>query len=700
MKHSLSIMKTAAFPVIAALAVSCAEDYRYDYSSPAENTVTLKCTAEVDGAPVSWATSSRIGLFCDALGLSNEPVTASAASAGTATGMFYLDSRWGGVDAGNYKFLVYYPYSETNVSSKLTGTLASQQSQAGTSSTHLLQYSLLAASVDTEAKATGEAVDVTLENVFDVMHISVSSSKYEGWNLESVSINVPGATLTGDWTYDIGTGSLEMTGGEASGITLNVADFTLGGEFTGYAVVSMPADASSCEVVVNVSKGDEAYSLTGSGVAFSGNMDLQIDGYDESVLEDSAVDLSQYDGRTVTANCYVAGLAGTQYKFPATVMGNGVTTPATPGYSQNGDAAGIIPETLSPASAAILWQTEPGLLTDVRLRSGYVYFTTAGETGTGLRQGNAVIAVYDAAGYIIWSWHIWVTDADLEGNAVTYTIHEKYSQYTEYLNPVLMDRNLGATTDQLTNVSGDNGSYGLMYQWGRKDPFPGPDDSNYTSTSYRSTYDASGEPLSPLPSSDSGSPSASEWSAVTVGFSDADKNRYPMAFVYTAPMWTAEVHDDYWGNPYSEASSNESGHKTIYDPCPPGWRVPHSYAWTGLTDAGNDALKNNFGQWHVSWGGTFASDADYQTYIKENGGLVFNTGAGSATYPVSGMIFNNGGKLQLYRVGNYVQGCWTNMPNTNNNAFRFYFDYANLNLRNNNARIIGHAVRCMKDTGY
>ena len=96
MKHSLSIMKTAAFPVIAALAVSCAEDYRYDYSSPAENTVTLKCTAEVDGAPVSWTTSSRIGLFCDALGLSNEPVTASAASAGTATGMFYLDSRWGG----------------------------------------------------------------------------------------------------------------------------------------------------------------------------------------------------------------------------------------------------------------------------------------------------------------------------------------------------------------------------------------------------------------------------------------------------------------------------------------------------------------------------------------------------------------------------------------------------------------------------
>ena len=173
-----------------------------------------------------------------------------------------------------------------------------------------------------------------------------------------------------------------------------------------------------------------------------------------------------------------------------------------------------------------------------------------------------------------------------------------------------------------------------------------------------------------------------------------------MAFVYTAPMWTAEVHDDYWGNPYSETSSNESGHKTIYDPCPPGWRVPHSYAWTGLTDAGNDGLKNSFGTWHVSWGGSFSSDAEYQAYIKENGGLVFNTGAGSATYPISGMIFNNGGKLQLYRVGNYVQGCWTNMPNTNNNAFRFYFDYANLNLRNNNARIIGHAVRCMKDTGY
>ena len=71
-----------------------------------------------------------------------------------------------------------------------------------------------------------------------------------------------------------------------------------------------------------------------------------------------------------------------------------------------------------------------------------------------------------------------------------------------------------------------------------------------------------------------------------------------------------------------------------------------------------------------------------------------------ATYPSNGMIFNDKGTLKLYRVGNYVSGCWTNMPNTNNNAYRFYFDYANLNLRNANARIIGHAVRCMKDTDY
>ena len=72
------------------------------------------------------------------------------------------------------------------------------------------------------------------------------------------------------------------------------------------------------------------------------------------------------------------------------------------------------------------------------------------------RKGNAVIAAKDAAGNILWSWHIWLTDQPVEhvykNNAGT-----------------VMDRNLGATSA----TPGDIGALGLLYQWGRKDPFLG-----------------------------------------------------------------------------------------------------------------------------------------------------------------------------------------------------------------------------------
>lgn len=64
-----------------------------------------------------------------------------------------------------------------------------------------------------------------------------------------------------------------------------------------------------------------------------------------------------------------------------------------------------------------------------------------------------------------------------------------------------MDRNLGATIDKaiIENTSADSlAACGLMYQWGRKDPFPGDHDfrrSNSTDYNYfesKPIYDASG----------------------------------------------------------------------------------------------------------------------------------------------------------------------------------------------------------------
>ena len=58
-----------------------------------------------------------------------------------------------------------------------------------------------------------------------------------------------------------------------------------------------------------------------------------------------------------------------------------------------------------------------------------------------------------ADGDILWSWHIWVTNRPIttsEGNNLQW-----------------MDRNLGA----LSNEIGDVANRGMLYKWGRKEPF-------------------------------------------------------------------------------------------------------------------------------------------------------------------------------------------------------------------------------------
>ena len=57
-------------------------------------------------------------------------------------------------------------------------------------------------------------------------------------------------------------------------------------------------------------------------------------------------------------------------------------------------------------NAVIVWQDSPDLVTDVYLKDGWIHFHILEET---INQGNAVIAVRNSNGTILWSWHIWVT---------------------------------------------------------------------------------------------------------------------------------------------------------------------------------------------------------------------------------------------------------------------------------------------------
>ena len=115
-----------------------------------------------------------------------------------------------------------------------------------------------------------------------------------------------------------------------------------------------------------------------------------------------------------TANCYLAKKVNTWYKFKATVRGNGAATAALISPTGSALAANAA---ISPASAELVWETNGHgkIIQGVILKDGYVYFKTGPTT-----EGNAVIAVKDRSGNVLWSWHIWKTHFNLAEHRLYY----------------------------------------------------------------------------------------------------------------------------------------------------------------------------------------------------------------------------------------------------------------------------------------
>ncbi|KAA6329890.1 hypothetical protein EZS27_021345 [termite gut metagenome] len=124
----------------------------------------------------------------------------------------------------------------------------------------------------------------------------------------------------------------------------------------------------------------------------------------------------------------------------------------------------------SRISAELIWQDYPNLISSITLydnkndgRLGWI------EVKTSCIEGNALVS-YIVDGVVRWSWQIWITEYDPDNGGTTYELASVYVSQLGHQLPtyIFMDRNLGA----LNTTPGDIDSYGYMYQWGRKDPFP------------------------------------------------------------------------------------------------------------------------------------------------------------------------------------------------------------------------------------
>lgn len=268
------------------------------------------------------------------------------------------------------------------------------------------------------------------------------------------------------------------------------------------------------------------------------------------------------------------------FYFQAAVPGRGKKGMIT------GTGADLYPKDLyfSPHSARILWQDVPYLVTYVELVHGYVRFSLHERCRTEGLQGNAVIAVYDESGNILWSWHIWVNSGieDITYPSLTFYDPENSSQYDYTPNSTerktlsnvrIMNMNLGATKaswqagEDLEDLEDLLDCYGFYYQWGRKDPSPIPSSYNYGQSDMTTKpyyYMDEGERkrvyryLDLSPTVEMGALHPLEIVA---------PSQFTQAYVND---WLFDSVDQLWGyNP----STKKVEKKTIYDPCPYGYRV-------------------------------------------------------------------------------------------------------------------------------
>lgn len=399
--------------------------------------------------------------------------------------------------------------------------------------------------------------------------------------------------------------------------TLTKADF----EFVEMPVLDVSAKNDILTITASADNFSSEFSNGSKNVAAAllitdGKTDYMTEYANLIAFKKSFMELSENG----TANCYIVSKPG-KYAFKP-VCGN------------SNISVGEI------ASVDVLWETfgtdiAPAvndLIAEVKYENDVIKFMTSEE----FVEGNAVICAKDADGTILWSWHIWLTDVPAD---------------QVYYNGAgsLMDRNLGATSA----TPGDPLTMGLFYQWGRKDPFPGAS----------SFVDASATAAA----------TTIEWPEIIT--SDAEKGT--IAYTIAHPTQFLGYNNDNWDwcwktEPDIDYRWDEE--KTMYDPCPVGYRVPNANtAGVFASATGKSAMFSQSG------------------YDSENHGRNFSGLFGDDDviwYPNSGSKnMYNGAILQVGQRA-YWYGC--------DGFYLMYFDSSIYPCQKQSFKSAGYNIRCQK----
>lgn len=284
--------------------------------------------------------------------------------------------------------------------------------------------------------------------------------------------------------------------------------------------------------------------------------------------------------------------------------------------------------------------------------AGRVQLATSSGTGpdatfeinvpAGVPAGNFTIQIAkaDAPG-VLWSWHFWVTDYNPDAYAVTpragvYTYPVSGGQIERYAGALwnaggiyatkfMMDRPLGAIETYTTKPAQANDRGILHYQYGRKDPFPAatpPDGQIVLRTDSYPTVPISASVNNP--NLFYNSTSSGNWANEATG----------ATYLWNDPLVTPIA----------------NGGKSIYDPCPVGWKLPISGTWSDFNTTATTQIAARDLRWAYGQG----IGSVYASFV----GLRY--WPGTPTDPVTGRIwyapmgYRSGGDGTILTSGSQV----------------------------------------------